>query len=285
MRPLRAFGSPVLDLCEPKPYVAHQAMFDASFPHGWWYYFRACDVAELSDDVIDVMVEHGRRIVSPITSVALCQMGGAVARVGEAETAFNGRDAAFTFNINGNSETAEGFEAEREWARAFWSALQPHHTSVYVNFLMDEGEERIRQAYGRREVRAPEGAQAHATTPTTSSGSTRTSRRTRHVVRIGPRRRCAARTSRFGAIRVQTLSRPRRRKRRRFAGRSVSRPGDAGSRTKPRIGPDVLREPPVSARTPGAAGLRRRAATDRRACSSVSNTTNEKPWPSTGSHQ
>ena len=150
VRPLRAFGSPVLDLCEPKPYVAHQTTFDRSFPHGWWYYFRACDVAELTDDVIDVMVEHGRRIVSPITSVALFQMGGAVARVGESETAFNGRDAAFTFNINGNSVTADGFEAEREWARAFWSALQPHHTSVYVNFLMDEGQERIRQAYGSR---------------------------------------------------------------------------------------------------------------------------------------
>ena len=74
-----------------------------SFPHGWRYYFRACDVAGLSDDVIDVMVEHGRRIVSPITSVAFFQMGGAVARVGESETAFNGREAAFSFNINGNS--------------------------------------------------------------------------------------------------------------------------------------------------------------------------------------
>jgi FAD/FMN-containing dehydrogenase len=148
LRPLKAFGSPVLDLCEPKPYVAHQAMFDAAFTHGWWYYFRACDVAELTDEVIDVMVEHESRIVSPITSVALWQLGGAVARVGESETAFNGRDAAFTFNINGNSQTAEGFEAEREWARTYWSALEPYHTSVYVNFLMDEGKERVRQAYG-----------------------------------------------------------------------------------------------------------------------------------------
>jgi FAD/FMN-containing dehydrogenase len=148
LRPLKTFGSPVLDLCRPKPYVAHQTMFDAAFPHGWHYYFRACDVAELSDAVIDAMVEYGDRIVSPVTSVALWQMGGAVARVDESATAFNGRDAAFTFNINGNSKTAEGFEAEREWARAYWSALEPHHTSVYVNFLMDEGEQRIMQAYG-----------------------------------------------------------------------------------------------------------------------------------------
>jgi FAD binding domain/Berberine and berberine like len=146
--PLKAFGSPVLDLSEPKPYVAHQSMFDASFPHGWWYYFRACDVGELSDDVIDVMVEHARRIVSPISTVAFFQMGGAVSRVDDSDTAFNGRNAAFTININGNSETAERFENERDWARALWSALEPYQTSVYVNFLMEEGRERIRQAYG-----------------------------------------------------------------------------------------------------------------------------------------
>ena len=148
VRPLREFGNPVLDVCQVKPYLAHQSMFDAAFPHGWWYYFRSCDVAELSDDVIDVMVEHGSRIVSPVTSIALWQLGGAVARVDEADTAFNGRSAGFTFNINGNSTDEEGFEAERVWAREYWSALEPHHTSVYVNFLMDQGEEAIRQAYG-----------------------------------------------------------------------------------------------------------------------------------------
>ena len=69
-------------------------------------------------------------------------------RVGEDETAFNGRGAGHTFNITGITETADGFDEEREWARDFWSALEPYHTGVYVNFLMDEGEERVRQAYG-----------------------------------------------------------------------------------------------------------------------------------------
>jgi FAD/FMN-containing dehydrogenase len=148
LRPLKQFGSPVLDLCMPKPFVAHQKLLDPGFRHGCWYYVRSCDVAELSDDIIDIMVEHGRGISSPITSVALWQMGGAVARVGPNETAFGGRDVGFTFNINGNSETGDGFEAERQWARDYWSALEPYHTSVYVNFLMEEGEERVRQAYG-----------------------------------------------------------------------------------------------------------------------------------------
>lgn len=71
-----------------------------------------------------------------------------MARVGEDGTAFNGRAAGHTFNINGNSRTAEGFDEEREWARGLWTALEPYHTSVYVNFMMDEGQERVRQAYG-----------------------------------------------------------------------------------------------------------------------------------------
>ncbi len=148
VQPLKEFGSPVLDLCEPKPYLTHQAMFDPTFPHGRWYYFRACDVTELTDEVIDITVDHASRISSPLTAFPIWQMGGAVARVGDDETAFSGRAAGHTFNISGMTDTAEGFAEERDWVRNFWSALEPYHTSVYTNFLMDEGEERIREAYG-----------------------------------------------------------------------------------------------------------------------------------------
>jgi FAD/FMN-containing dehydrogenase len=150
VKPLKEFGSPVLDLCVPKPFLTHQAMFDLSFQHGWWYYMRACDVAGLTDEVIDITVEHSLRINSPLTAFPIWQLGGAVARVGEDETAFGGRSAGHTFNITASTQTAEGFDEEREWVRNFWSALEPYHTGVYVNFLMEEGEERIRQAYGAK---------------------------------------------------------------------------------------------------------------------------------------
>jgi hypothetical protein len=123
-------------------------MFDPSYPHDWWYYMRSCDVAELTDDVIDIAVDHSLRIRSPRTAFPIWQMGGAVTRVPEADTAFTGRHGGHTFNITGMTESADGFEEEREWVRNFWSALEPHHTGVYVNFLMDEGQERVRQAYG-----------------------------------------------------------------------------------------------------------------------------------------
>jgi hypothetical protein len=146
--PLRRFGSPLFDLCFPKPFAAHQAMFDPTFPHGRHYYFRSRDVATLTDEIIDIAVEHALRITSPHSGFPIFQLGGAIARVGEDETAFNGRAAGHTINLNGIAETSDDFEEQREWVRGLSAALEPHQTSVYVNFLMDEGEERIRDAYG-----------------------------------------------------------------------------------------------------------------------------------------
>jgi hypothetical protein len=148
LQPLRRFGSPLLDMCEPKPYVAHQASLDPAFPHNWWYYIRSCNLAELCDEVVDTMADHGPRIVSPVTVFSIFHLGGAVARVGEDDTAFTGRNAGHTVNAVGITTTGDGFDHEREWARGLWSALEPHHQNVYVNFLMEEGEDRVRQAYG-----------------------------------------------------------------------------------------------------------------------------------------
>jgi FAD/FMN-containing dehydrogenase len=148
VRPLREFGSPAADVCMPKPYLTHQAMFDPSFVPGRWYYFKSCDVAELNDEIIDITVERSLQIKSPLTAFPIWQMGGAVARVGEDETAFGGRTASFTYNIGASTETSEGFYEEREWVRSFWSALEPWHEGVYMNFLGDEGADRVRQSYG-----------------------------------------------------------------------------------------------------------------------------------------
>jgi hypothetical protein len=148
LKPLREFGSPLLDGCTPMPFTTHQAILDPSFPHDWWYYIRSCNLAELTDEVNDVLVDHGHGIASLVTVFSIFHLGGAVARVGEDETAFGGRDAGHTVNVVGITVTGEGFEQEREWARGLWTALEPHHQNVYVNFLMEEGEERVRQSYG-----------------------------------------------------------------------------------------------------------------------------------------
>src|ERR671934_694317 len=105
VRAMKEFSSPIIDLCVPKPFVVHQAMFDPSFPHYRWYYFKPCDVPALTDEVIDLTVEHSFKINSPLNSFPIWQMGGAVARIGEDETAFGGRKAGFTYNIGGCTET------------------------------------------------------------------------------------------------------------------------------------------------------------------------------------
>ena len=148
IKPLKDFSSPVADVCMTKPYLTHQAMLDPSFVPGRWYYFKSCDVPELTDEIIDITMERSLQIKSPLTSFPIWQMGGAVSRVDDGATSFNGRHAGFTYNIGCATETEEGFADAREWVRSFWSALEPWHTTVYVNFLGDEGEERIRTAYG-----------------------------------------------------------------------------------------------------------------------------------------
>jgi hypothetical protein len=148
VKPMRTFGAPLLDLCAPKPFVAHQAMFDPSFPAGWWYYFRSADLAELSDPVIDIIASNALKMRSRLTAFPIFQLGGAISRVGEDETPYNGRKAGHTININATTASRDGFDEEREWSKNFWTELKPYHTSVYVNFLLDEGEDRIRQAYG-----------------------------------------------------------------------------------------------------------------------------------------
>ena len=145
MRPLKSFGQPLLDLCGPKPYWF---ISRCSMPaRGWRYYVRSCDVAELNDDVIDIVAEHGRRIVSPITSVGLWQMGGAVARIGRTKPPST--DAA-PAHVQHQRQQRDGGRLRRRTrlgACVLVGAIA-YHTSTYVNFLMDEGAGRIRQAYG-----------------------------------------------------------------------------------------------------------------------------------------
>jgi FAD/FMN-containing dehydrogenase len=153
VRPLKEFGTPIVDLLEPKPYTALQSMFDLSVPHGWHYYWKSIEVPPLTDAAIDTLVEHTFGLTSPKSYCIVFQLGGAIARVGADETAFSQRDAAHNVNINA-VWTEDDPEGERHvaWAREFFSAMEPHaRDRVYLNFLGDEGADRVRQAYGERQ--------------------------------------------------------------------------------------------------------------------------------------
>ena len=150
---LRGFGSPLIDLISPTPYVDHQRSIDDTVPHGWHYYWKSTNLAGFSDDVISVLADHAHTARSPRSYAAMFHFGGAVARVPHDATAFAGRAAPHNIVIEGvwlPDEAAELGAAETAWVRGFLDALEPHRAAgVYVNFLdADEGTGRIREAYG-----------------------------------------------------------------------------------------------------------------------------------------
>jgi FAD/FMN-containing dehydrogenase len=152
---LRGFGRPLFDGIAARPYIELQSALDASAPHGWHSYWKSCELPALTDETIGLLVEHASRIESPRSYIIMFHMGGAVARVPEEATAYSQRAAAHNVNIDAVWLPVEQDRAEREpaWARAMYEALAPHELGVYVNFLGDEGEGRVRSAYGEAKYR------------------------------------------------------------------------------------------------------------------------------------
>ena len=100
LRELRAFGTPLVDLVGPSLYADHQGAIDDTVPHGWHYYWKATNLAGLSDDVIDVVADQAFRANSPRSYAAMFHMGAAVARVPRNATAYPGRDVEHNIVID-----------------------------------------------------------------------------------------------------------------------------------------------------------------------------------------
>jgi FAD/FMN-containing dehydrogenase len=147
--PIRQLPTPVIDVLTTKPYVAHQKLFDAAYPHGRHYYWKAHKLGPLSDEIIDVVVEHAEQVTSPLSAIPIFSLGGAVARTPEESTAFPYRDASHDLNIVASWLPEEIGDADRHigWVRELFSALEPYSRGVYVNFTGDDAAERVRQAY------------------------------------------------------------------------------------------------------------------------------------------
>jgi FAD/FMN-containing dehydrogenase len=148
LRPLRDLR-PDVDLIEPLPYPALQSMFDEDLPPGVRCYLKAGYNAELTDSMIDIIVERTAAKPSPASTFDFHHMGGAVARVTDDATAFGDRRSPFCFNIVGVWDDPGDDDANRDWVRQFSSALAPFDTGgVYVNFTADPGAEHA--AYGEK---------------------------------------------------------------------------------------------------------------------------------------
>ena len=150
VEPVRKFGAPVADTIAPMSYVELNSMMDASFPYGTAKrYWKSSFLKNLSDEVIDILIDRGETMASPMSMIAFFHMHGAATRVGADETAFGLREEQWDYDIISQWNDPSETEGHVRWTRDGWNAVEPFATGgVYVNHLDAEEEGRIRAAYG-----------------------------------------------------------------------------------------------------------------------------------------
>jgi FAD/FMN-containing dehydrogenase len=154
VQPLRTFGSPLADQVGPTPYLDIQAAGDQIFPKGLCYYWKSHFVENFNDDAIDVTLSHFAKVASPRSVVVLEQYGGAVARVAADATAFSHRDVQYDFFPASVWNDPLDSEKQIAWAKELWEETKAFGTGgVYVNNLGEEGNDRVRAAYGTNYAR------------------------------------------------------------------------------------------------------------------------------------
>jgi FAD/FMN-containing dehydrogenase len=140
---------PPIQMVDAMPYTVMQTIQDDLAPPGRQSYWKSGYLAELTDDAIAAAVDVAAQVPSPFSLSEIVLWGGAVGRVGADETAFGQRDGRFLFNTVSMWEDPAANTENIAWARAFHDAMQPYATEgVYVNFLSEEGDARVVEAYG-----------------------------------------------------------------------------------------------------------------------------------------
>ena len=146
--PIRNFSPPAIDFAGPIPFPALQSMFDALYPAGLQWYWRADFFDHYDDKAIDLHFKHGSQLPTMFSTMHIYPINGKVQRVGNSDTAWGYRDANFAQVIVGVDPDPKNNERISEWAKDYWLALHPYSAGgAYVNMIMDEGEERVKAAY------------------------------------------------------------------------------------------------------------------------------------------
>ena len=149
LRPMRQVGKPAFEHVGPVPFPALQSTFDPLYPPGLQWYWKSDFYNALGDDAIGLLAEHASRIPTGLSTVHLYPVNGAVHRVAKDETAFTFRNSLLSGVIVGVDPDPANRAKITDWTRGYWEALHPFSAGgAYVNFLMDEGQERIRSTYG-----------------------------------------------------------------------------------------------------------------------------------------
>lgn len=145
----RQFSTPALDYTSQMPFSSLQAMFDPLYPKGLQWYWKTHFVREMPDEAVKLNEEFARRLPTPHSTMHLYPIDGAVHSKGSSDTAFASRDANWAQVIVGVDPDPGSRDLLVTWAREYWEAVRPFASDgAYVNFMMDEGNERVRASYG-----------------------------------------------------------------------------------------------------------------------------------------
>jgi FAD/FMN-containing dehydrogenase len=148
-KPIREFCPPVMDVAGPIPFPVLNSLFDAIYPPGLQWYWRADLFNEVSDKAIALHQKYVEQMPTPHSTMHLYPINGAASRVGKKDTAWNYRDANFSMVIVGVDPDPANNERLIQWTKDYWMALHPYSAGgAYLNFIMAEGDERVRAAYG-----------------------------------------------------------------------------------------------------------------------------------------
>jgi FAD/FMN-containing dehydrogenase len=149
LSPLRKFGSPVADMIGPMPYVELQSVFDGGFVAQECYYWKTSLIRELRDGSIEAIESYAARKPTPMSAIGIQQLHGAAIRVGATETAFAHRYSHYNLLPVSIWRSPADSEKSIRWVRELWEAMQPFlERDAYGNDMGEEGEERVRSAYG-----------------------------------------------------------------------------------------------------------------------------------------
>ena len=148
LEPVRTYGSPLVVGLAAMPFTMLQGAFDPLNPAGLQQYWKADFFSEISDAAIDVHVKYGAQLPTGLSAMHLHPLDGAASRVSADATAFAYRDGGWAGVILGVDPDPANAALISQWARDYWQELHPASAGGgYVNFLMDEGQDRIRAAY------------------------------------------------------------------------------------------------------------------------------------------
>jgi FAD/FMN-containing dehydrogenase len=148
LAPTREFGTPLLYGLAPMPFPELNSLFNWLYPTGLQWYWRADFFTEITDEAIDTHLEFGGAPPSALSTMHLYPVDGAASDPGQSDTAYAYRDAVWAGVIVGVDSDPAQAPALTTWARAYWEALHPTSAGgAYVNFLMEEGEDRVEASY------------------------------------------------------------------------------------------------------------------------------------------